>query len=96
MQRAIISVVAVENVERSGFTRHIGEGKNGTEKRWIYRSGSSKSIIKIPCSMFEHTVNNDTHKRAGCRQQVCNEFDFCACLILGDHVNRQVQSMRGS
>lgn len=54
-------------MERSGFIRYIGEGKNGIEKRRIYRLGSSKSIIKILCFMFEYIVNNDIYKRVGCR-----------------------------
>lgn len=45
---------AVETMEKSGFTGHIGDGKDGAGKRRMCRPGiSSKNIRKVPRSMSE-------------------------------------------
>lgn len=54
VRRATIIMIAVENGKRSGFARHTGEEKNGIRKRWMCRSGRSKSIREIPRPMFKH------------------------------------------
>ena len=47
-------MVAVETMEKSGFTGHIGDGKDGVGKRRMCRPGtSSKNIRKVPRSTLE-------------------------------------------
>ena len=75
---ATASMVAVENVERSGFARHTGEEKDRIEKIWICRSGSGKNIGNIPCSMF----GQGDGQRCSCAHRLSATNLFLSTLIL--------------
>lgn len=85
--------VAVETMEKSGVTGHIGDGKDGPGKRQMCRPGiSSKNISKVPRSTSEPGDEHWCSQAHGWRQWVW----FPRSWLRGDHINTQVKSVTGS